>query len=66
MSSIIGTRGVSGVKEDVRRFINNNAHTSVVAGDDGFKNLVDTNSSATNHVIKKILKSNYRDLVNEY
>jgi len=65
VSNLIGNRGQQAKVEDISKFVNNVPNNSVVAGNSAFQNLVDGNSS-NNQVIKKILKSNYNELIQEH
>lgn len=49
---------------DISKFINNVPTNSVIAGDSTFKDLISNQSS--DGVIKKVLKSNYSQLIKEH
>lgn len=58
IGSLIGGQGKGPI--DLGKFINNIPSQSLIAGDSTFKDLVNNNS---NGVVKKVLKSNYNELI---
>jgi hypothetical protein len=61
ISSLIGGQQKSAI--DLSKFVNNIPAQSMIAGDSTFKDLISNNSNA---VIKKVLKSNYNELIKEH
>jgi hypothetical protein len=61
MGSLIGGQQKGHI--DFSKFVNNIPAQSLIAGDSNFKDLVSNNQ---NGVIRKVLKSNYNELIREH